>query len=122
MAEFCHYRSWPRTGDRRYAHPVYDIVDYLEEGCTPRLSRRSSASACARLTRHFAISRSMRKKSCAEYQRILARAAKGNPPQLQSQLDAGHARFLEHVRERARASGRGNSDESNPDVSDKSPE
>ena len=30
---------------------------------TPRLSRRSSASARARLTRHFAISRSMRKKS-----------------------------------------------------------
>ena len=86
----------------------------LKRDGTPRLSRRSSASARARLTRHFAISRSMRKKSAQEYHRILARAAKGNPPELQSQLDAGHARFLEHVRERARASGRGDSDESNP--------
>ena len=93
---------------------IYDIVDYLEEGWHPtaiaaffRISSREVDAALCYIEEH-------EEEVRAEYQRILARAAKGNPPELQSQLDAGHAWFLEHVRERARASGRGDSDESNP--------
>ena len=89
---------------------VYDIVDYLEEGWHPtaiaaffRISSRKVDAALRYIEEH-------EEEVRAEYQRILARAAKGNPPELQSQLDAGHARFLEHVRERARASGRGDSE------------
>jgi len=93
---------------------VYDIVDYLEEGWHPtaiaaffRISSREVDASLRYIEEH-------KEEVRAEYQRILARADKGNPPDLQSQLDAGHARFLEHVRERARANGRGDGDERNP--------
>jgi hypothetical protein len=40
------------------------------------------------------------------YERILARHARGNPPELQAKLDAGHERFLAMVRERREAKSR----------------
>jgi hypothetical protein len=40
------------------------------------------------------------------YQRILARHARGNSPELQAKLDAGHERFLAMVRERRAAKER----------------
>jgi len=40
------------------------------------------------------------------YERILARHARGNPPELQAKLDAGHERFLAMVRERREAKNR----------------
>ncbi len=42
----------------------------------------------------------------ADYQRILDRDARGNPPKLQAKLDAGHERFLAMVRERREAKKR----------------
>ena len=93
---------------------VYDIVDYLEEGWHPtaiaaffRISSREVGAALRYIEEH-------EEEVRAEYQRILARAAKANPPELQSQLDAGHARFPERVRERTRANGRGDRDQRNP--------
>ena len=92
---------------------VYDIVDYLEEGWHP-----TAIAAFFRISsRHGAALRYIEEHEeevRAGYQLILARAAKGNPPDLQSQLDAGHARFLEQVRERTRVNGRGDRDEGNP--------
>jgi hypothetical protein len=44
------------------------------------------------------------------YERILARHARGNPPELQAKLDAGHERFLAMVRERQQAKTQENRD------------
>ncbi len=74
---------------------VYDIVDYFDEGWHPaaiatlfRISSREVDAALHYIEQH-------EEEVRAEYQRILARAARGNPPALQSRLDAGHTRFLE---------------------------
>jgi len=92
---------------------VYDIVDYLDEGwhssAIATLFRISSREVDA--ARHYIGEHEEEVR--AEYQRILARAAKGNPPSLQSRLDAGHAGFLEQARERTRAKGREGCDEGN---------
>jgi hypothetical protein len=42
----------------------------------------------------------------ADYQEMLDRDARGNPPELQAKLDAGHERFLAMVRERREARDR----------------
>ncbi len=93
---------------------VYDVVDYLKEGWHPiaiaaffRVSSREVEAAIRYIEEHA-------EEVYAEYQRILSRAAQGNPPDLQSQLDAGHAMFLEQVRERTRTNGQIGSDERNP--------
>jgi len=41
-----------------------------------------------------------------EYEAILTRHARGNPPDLQAKLDAGHERFLAMVQERREAKDR----------------
>jgi uncharacterized protein (DUF433 family) len=93
---------------------IFDIVDYLDEGWHPtaiaaffRISSRQVDAAIRYIEDHLEEVR-------AEYERILARAARGNPPDLQSKLDAGHVRFLEQVRERTRPDGRGDCHEGNP--------
>jgi len=43
-----------------------------------------------------------------KYQIILDRCARGNPPELQAKLDAGHVKFLEMVAERRRQKLNGN--------------
>jgi uncharacterized protein (DUF433 family) len=92
---------------------VYDIVDYFDEGwhstAIATLFRISSREVDAAL--HYIEEHEEEVRD--EYQRILARAARGNPPALQSRLDAGHARFLEQARERTRAKGREDCDERN---------
>jgi uncharacterized protein (DUF433 family) len=93
---------------------VYDIVDHLEEGWHPtaiasffRISSREVGAAIRYIEEH-------QEEVREEYQRILDRAAKGNPPDLQSRLDAGHARFLDQVRKGTRPNGQGDCHEGNP--------
>ena len=42
----------------------------------------------------------------ADYEEMLSRDARGNPPELQAKLDAGHERFLAMVRELRKAKNR----------------
>ncbi len=42
----------------------------------------------------------------ADYERNMERVRRGNPPELQAKLDAGHERFLAMVRERREAQQR----------------
>src|SRR5947209_7512029 len=51
-----------------------------------------------------------RDKVAADYQEMLDRDARGNPPELQAKLDAGHERFLAMVRERREAEQGGEQD------------
>ena len=85
---------------------VYDILDYYKEGwhrdaiaSTLRLSSRQVEAAIRYIEEH-------RDDVMAEYEEMLARDARGNPPELQAKLDAGHERFLAMVRERREAEKR----------------
>ncbi len=92
---------------------VFDVLDYLQEGWDPieialffRLSTRQVDVAVRYIEEH-------KGEVMDEYQRILERCARGNPPELQAQLDAGHEQFLAMVRERRQAKT-----EESPDAGD----
>jgi uncharacterized protein (DUF433 family) len=74
---------------------VFDVLDYVLEGWHHtriasffRISSREVQAAMAYIEAHKA-------EVMADYQKILDRAARGNPPELQAKLDASHARFQE---------------------------
>ena len=82
---------------------VFDVLDYLNAGWGPieialffRISTRQVEAAVRYIEEN-------RNNVMAEYQRILERCARGDPPELQARLDAGHERFLAMVRERQAA-------------------
>ena len=73
---------------------VFDVLNYLQEGWDPmeiallfRLSTRQVDAAVRYIEEH-------RDEVMEDYQRILDRDARGNPPELQAKLNAGHERFL----------------------------
>lgn len=77
---------------------VYNVLDYIEEGWHP-----------ARIALFFSISTDQvqaaidyiamhRDEVMPEYREMLAHDERGNPPELQAKLDAGHAEFLERAR------------------------
>jgi uncharacterized protein (DUF433 family) len=89
---------------------VFDVLDYLKVGWDSvrialffRLSTRQVDSAVRYIEEH-------KDEVMAEYQKILDRCARGNPPELQAKLDAGHERFLAMVRERQQAKAQENGD------------
>lgn len=88
---------------------VYTILDYLLEGWPPdRIAgcfdlKTNEVEAAIDFIREHKI------QVLKEYIQILERCERGNPPELQAKLDAGHKRFLElveqvrHVQTSARA-------------------
>jgi uncharacterized protein (DUF433 family) len=82
---------------------VYDVLDHHKEGWPAkeiawlfRLSTAQVEAAIRYIEEH-------KDEVMEAYERILARHARGNPPELQAKLDAGHERFLAMVRERQQA-------------------
>lgn len=78
---------------------VYDVLDYYKHGwhrdliaVTLSVNSRQVEAAIRYVEEH-------RDEVMAEYAEMLERDARGNPPELQAKLDAGHERFLERVRE-----------------------
>lgn len=72
---------------------VYSILDYLTAGWPApriaalfRISPQEVQAAVAYIEEH-------RAEVMASYARILERAERGNPPELQARLDTGHERF-----------------------------
>ena len=89
---------------------VFDVLDYLNEDWDPvqialffRLSTRQVDAAVRYIEEH-------KDEVMAEYQKILDRCARGNPPELQAKLDAGHERFLAMVQERQQTMAQENRD------------
>jgi uncharacterized protein (DUF433 family) len=69
---------------------VYDIMDYYKKGwhhttiaATLRLSSAQVRAAIAYIEAH-------KEEVLADYQKILERNARGNPPEIQAKLDAIH--------------------------------
>lgn len=80
---------------------VFDILDYDDWHHTRvaamfRISSRQVLAARQYIDEH-------RDEVMAEYQRILERCERGNPPELQAKLDAAHEKFLEFVRQHREA-------------------
>jgi len=78
---------------------IYDVIDYHMSEChrdmiadTLELSSEQVEVAIRYIEEH-------RDEVMVEYREMLARDARGNPPELQAKLDAGHERFLAMVRE-----------------------
>jgi Protein of unknown function (DUF433) len=78
---------------------VYDVLDYHKLGWhrdmiadTLELSSQQVEVAIRYIDEHW-------DEVMADYSEMLAREARGNPPELQAKLDAGHERFLAMVRE-----------------------
>jgi uncharacterized protein (DUF433 family) len=78
---------------------VYDVLDYHKLAWhrdmiadTLELSSEQVEVAIRYIEEH-------RDEVTAEYSEMLERDARGNPPDLQAKLDAGHERFLTMVRE-----------------------
>jgi uncharacterized protein (DUF433 family) len=89
---------------------VYDVLDYHSLGwhrdmiaATLSLSSQQVEIAIRYIEAH-------RDEVMADYEEMLARDARGNPPELQAKLDAGHERFLTMVRERREAKKRESQD------------
>ncbi len=89
---------------------VYDVLDYHKEGWPAKeiawlfhLSTPQVEAAIHYIEEH-------KGEVIEAYERILARHARGNPPELQAKLDAGHERFLAMVRERQQAKTQENRD------------
>jgi uncharacterized protein (DUF433 family) len=82
---------------------VFDIWDYAKDhwhrdaiATTLRLSSAQVAVALEYIEQH-------REEVLAEYANIREREARGNPPELQAQLDATHARFHARLAERRKS-------------------
>ena len=86
---------------------VFDILDYLRADWHPaqiallfRISTRQVDAAVHYIDEH-------KNEVMQQYERILERSARGNPPELQAKLDAGHERFLAMAREQRKAKDEG---------------
>jgi uncharacterized protein (DUF433 family) len=87
---------------------VYDVIEYYKAGrhrdiiaAILSLSSDQVEAAIRYIEEH-------RDEVMASYEKNMERIRRGNPPELQAKLDAGHERFLNMVREhreRSRANG-----------------
>jgi uncharacterized protein (DUF433 family) len=85
---------------------VFDVIEYYKTGWHPdmiasilSLSSRQVEAAIRYIEEHH-------DEVMASYERNMERIRRGNPPELQAKLDAGHERFLAMVRERREAKER----------------
>lgn len=79
---------------------VYDIMDYYKDNWHPdliavtlRISSDQVRTAIRYIEEH-------KPEVMAEYQKILDRVARGNPPEVQAKLDEIHQRFQARLKER----------------------
>jgi uncharacterized protein (DUF433 family) len=85
---------------------VYDLLDYHKLGwhrdviaVTLSLSSRQVEAAIRYIEEH-------QDEVMADYEEMLARDARGNPPELEAKLGAAHERLQARLRERREARGR----------------
>jgi uncharacterized protein (DUF433 family) len=96
----------PRIAGTRIT--VYTIWEYVQEGWRPDDIafwldlRRDQVDAAIRYIEEH------KEEVMAEYEKIMERINRGNPPELQAKLDAAHERLQAMLRERRRAKGQEN--------------
>jgi len=92
---------------------VFDVLEYHEAGWHRDeiavlfdLSSQQVETAIRYIEAH-------RDEVTATYGRIMERINRGNPPEIQAKIDAGHERFLAMVRQRREAKNRETGDAGN---------
>src|SRR5712692_2682631 len=72
---------------------VYDIMDYLEEGWHHTAIAATLHITSAQVLAALQYIQNHQEEVRANYQKILERCAKGNPPDIQARLDEIHAKY-----------------------------
>jgi len=92
---------------------VFDVIQYLQTGwhrdeiaVILDLSSQQVEAATRYIEEH-------REEVMATYERIMERVNRGNPPEIQAKIDAGHEWFLAMVKERREAKNRETGDAGN---------
>jgi uncharacterized protein (DUF433 family) len=85
---------------------VFDVVDYLQAGWHRDLIADQFDLSSHQVDAAIRYIEENRDEVMAEYEKILARHARGNPPEIQAKIDAGHERFLARVSELRQAKSR----------------
>ncbi|HVC93233.1 MAG TPA: DUF433 domain-containing protein [Pirellulales bacterium] len=81
---------------------VYDIMDYYKHGCAgPEIAAKFRLS-CSQVEVAIDYIEAHKDEVQADYQKILDRHARGNPPELVAKAELSHAKFLAYVAERFR--------------------
>jgi uncharacterized protein (DUF433 family) len=80
---------------------VYDVMDYLKEGWHHTAIAATLRISSAQVLAVIQYVKDHRDEVEANYQKILDRCAKGNPPEIQARLDEIHAKY-----QNLRANGR----------------
>lgn len=79
---------------------VYDVWDYARDGEHPSLIAATLGISSAQVQAALDYIERHKDAVLREYARIVERAARGNPPELQARLDAAHKRFQEMLSKR----------------------
>jgi uncharacterized protein (DUF433 family) len=85
---------------------VYDVLDYHKHGWPAKEIAWLFHLSTAQVEVAIRYIEERRDEVMADYQEMLDRDARGNPPELQAKLDARHERFRAMVRERREAKQR----------------
>ena len=85
---------------------VYDVLDSLQESWPAKDIAWLFHLTTAQVDAAIRYIEEHKEEVMSDYQEMLARDARGNPPELQAKLDAGHERALGMVRQRREAKSR----------------
>jgi len=85
---------------------VYDVLEYHNSGWHRDLIADTLELSSAQVEAAIRYIEDHREEVMAAYEKNMERISRGNPPELQAKLDAGHERFLAMVRERRDARSR----------------
>jgi len=79
---------------------VYDVLEYYKAGLHCDLIADTLELSSGQVEVAIRYIEDHREEVMAAYEKNMERVARGNPPELQAKLDAGHERFLAMVRAR----------------------
>lgn len=81
---------------------VYDVMDYYKHGWPPSIIAALFEVMPEQVEAAIAYINEHQDEVVPEYQKMLERDAKGNPPEVQAKLEASRGRVTEYLRQRER--------------------
>jgi len=78
---------------------VYDVLEYYKSGCHRDLIADTLELSSGQVEVAIRYIEEHRNEVISSYEKNMERIIRGNPPELQAKLDAGHERFLAMVQE-----------------------
>ena len=93
---------------------VYDILDYLNEGCHHTAIAMALRISSAQVQVAIQYVEEHKNEVLAEYQKMLDREAQGNPPEIQAKLQSAHAKLQALLANHRRDYNSGSNNAGNP--------